>query len=112
MIFTKAAVLCFYYNLSKFVWFRRSVIVVWIISFMLFTALALVAAFQCHPIRFGHGFLHAKCINIVAYFEAGQALNIALDILIVLMPSALLWNLQLRPREKILVMAMFGVGGL
>jgi len=76
-------------------------------------AFTLVTVFQCHPINFvWRKDLKGKCIdyNSVAWTNAG--INIVQDIIIILLPMRELRPLQLSRKKKILMYAMFGVGGL
>ncbi|KAH8676388.1 hypothetical protein BX600DRAFT_508547 [Xylariales sp. PMI_506] len=70
--------------------------------------------FQCQPISYiwmqlnEHWQGHCNNINIQA--ESSVALNILLDIIIMILPLKHLWNLQLDIWKKMTVMAMFLLG--
>ncbi|KAM3417701.1 hypothetical protein BST61_g5935 [Cercospora zeina] len=73
-----------------------------------------ITAFQCTPVNFtwnqwdkehpGH------CNDINAQSWASAALNIALDLVVAILPMPMLWKMNLNIRKKILVMLMFSVG--
>ncbi|GIZ47643.1 hypothetical protein CKM354_001072800 [Cercospora kikuchii] len=74
----------------------------------------LITAFQCTPVNLAWDnwdkSLPGRCNNINAQSWASAAFNIALDLVVVVLPMPMLWRMNLNTRKKILVMLMFSVG--
>ena len=128
----KIAILCTYLKIftnKYFKWLVYGAIglnVAYAITFILITI------FQCNPVEnvsanswlgactlltlFVQAWLNwdqtrsGQCNNVNAQSWASAGLNIFLDIIVVILPMPMLWNMNLNPRKKFLVMLMFGVG--
>ncbi|PMD46691.1 hypothetical protein L207DRAFT_561974 [Hyaloscypha variabilis F] len=82
--------------------------VLWIVS-------QSVAILQCLPINANWDIFtvtHKKCINTLVYFYINAGVNILLDMWILVMPIKTLTQIKRPKRDKIILMAIFGVGGL
>jgi hypothetical protein len=114
---TKISILLFYLRIfSVYRWFRG----------LCWSLIGLVAAFylasvcssifQCHPVEFafnkksngGHG----TCIDLTAFWFANAAFNIGSDLIIIVIPSFAIKSLQLPTRSKVVLCAVFALGGL
>lgn len=112
---TKISILLFYLRifpqagLRKAIWFTIVLCVLYIITFVTATAL------QCIPIRFAwerwDGDHHGKCIDLNADAWCSAAVNIVLDLIVILLPMRELKKLAMSRRRKFGVMLMF-LGGL
>lgn len=116
-IFSKVAILAFYSRLfPNFIrWFRwslRSMIAFMFVHGLVFF---LLIVFQCWPIRsiWDKTITDAKCLPVSAVIGfTGAALSIVEDMIILLLPLPVVWNLQMSTRKKIGVIFMISVGSL
>lgn len=76
-------------------------------------ATSIAGIFQCVPVdkawktkKPGH------CYNLVDAWYSNAVFSIVTDILILCIPLHMVWALQVRRTEKLLLGAMFGLGGL
>ncbi|KAK4442750.1 hypothetical protein QBC34DRAFT_387016 [Podospora aff. communis PSN243] len=51
-----------------------------------------------------------KCMSKGGVTYSNAAINIATDIILIVVPAPLLWGLQIPKRQRIILMALFGVG--
>ncbi|KAF4960302.1 hypothetical protein FSARC_10499 [Fusarium sarcochroum] len=94
----------------RFVWTLRTIIVVTIITSVIFI---LVTANVCHPIttlwgETTYGDCNPKLNSIIGFFFS--AVSILTDWILAILPCILLWNIQMKPRVKLPVMFMLGLG--
>lgn len=74
---------------------------------------SLVFAFQCRPIQRPWKLSGpAKCINTRALGIASGVINIIVDVVILILPQYIVWNLQIRRGEKLALTGIFIVGAL
>ncbi|KAF9698966.1 hypothetical protein EKO04_002858 [Ascochyta lentis] len=112
---TKISILLFYLRIfpqvgvRKAIWFTVVLCVLYIITFVTATAL------QCIPIRIAwehwDGEHHGKCIDLNSDAWCSAAVNIVLDLIVILLPMRELKKLAMSRRRKFGVMLMF-LGGL
>ncbi|KAL1598395.1 hypothetical protein SLS59_006679 [Nothophoma quercina] len=114
-IFSKVAILALYSRLfPDFIkWFRWSVR--GMIAFMFIHGLVffLLVVFQCLPISsiWDKTITNAKCLPVSAVIGfTGAGLSIVEDIIILLLPLPVVWNLQMSTKKKIGVIFMISVG--
>jgi len=55
---------------------------------------------------------HGSCVDFNKIYIFSGAMNTATDLIILLLPTAILWNLQLPRRQKFGVLGIFMTGGL
>lgn len=75
-------------------------------------ALNCVAIFQCNPVK--KSWLPTTpgtCIDLKAAFIGNAIPNIITDVVILLLPVRQIWKLQMRPAQRISLIAMFLLGG-
>lgn len=84
----------------------------------------IVNIFQCTPIRYaylkaemdqekdaaGNIIKHGKCIDSLAFIMASCSLSIIMDLIIIPIPTAMVWNLQMRRKTKIAVVVIMSMG--
>ncbi|KAK5655645.1 hypothetical protein OQA88_5576 [Cercophora sp. LCS_1] len=69
--------------------------------------------FTCYPVEaywlalFG---VKGKCMNKTALTFSNAAVNIATDLILIVVPAPLLWRLQIPRKQRIILMCLFGVG--
>lgn len=82
-----------------------------------------VNIFQCSPVHYaflrpqmdrpdanGHVIKHGKCINSLAFIMASCGLSLFMDLIIIPIPTAMVWNLHMRRKTKIAVVAVMSMG--
>lgn len=73
-----------------------------------------VGVFQCSPISlawtFWTGETGGKCIDIVKLALAHAAINIGLDVWILILPLTQIWTMNLAPKKKFGIIFMFSLG--
>ncbi|KAK0628088.1 hypothetical protein DIS24_g10834 [Lasiodiplodia hormozganensis] len=110
----KVSILLFYLRIFPEKGFRRVVFVVIGLCVGYAIAFVLVSIFQCRPIKYAwlqwddeH---EGTCNNINAQGWSSAALNVILDLIVIILPMPQLWQLQLNKRKKFLLLLMFSVG--
>ncbi|KAF2767033.1 hypothetical protein EJ03DRAFT_276931, partial [Teratosphaeria nubilosa] len=108
------AICCTYLRIFPQHGFRKAVFVALGLNLGYVVAFMVVTMFQCTPVNAAwltwdkeHG---GTCRDINAQSWASAATNIVLDIFVVVLPMPVLWQLNLNPRKRLLVMLMFRVG--
>ncbi|CAK4032225.1 cfem domain-containing [Lecanosticta acicola] len=110
----KIAICCTYLRIFQTKGFRQLVFIAIGLNLAYTFVFLLITVFQCTPVNMA--WLHwdkehaGRCNNINAQSWASAALNIALDVFVVVLPMPMLWRMNLNLRKKLLVMMMFGVG--
>ncbi|KIW99736.1 uncharacterized protein Z518_11149 [Rhinocladiella mackenziei CBS 650.93] len=111
---TKFAVLAFYVRLFPQQYVQRGAYALMALCVLYPLAFESVTALQCTPVSYfwrkwrspGKGW----CINVNATVWAGAAINITLDIVILVMPLPAIKNLAMTKKQKLQILSMFGVG--
>ncbi|KAL4911776.1 hypothetical protein BDW62DRAFT_215530 [Aspergillus aurantiobrunneus] len=113
---TKISILCFYLRVFPRREFRIMIYIAIGLNVAYILVFDLITAFQCTPIRGAwHRWDDAEsysCRNINAQGWASAAVNIAFDLMVMLMPLRELYNLNMSWRKKAFVMCMFSLGSL
>lgn len=70
--------------------------------------------FECLPVYAAWDFTYvdAKCYTFVDFLYASTAISVATDLILCVIPIPLFWRLQLPLRQKLLISALFFLGGL
>ncbi|KAE8152129.1 hypothetical protein BDV25DRAFT_170775 [Aspergillus avenaceus] len=111
---TKISILFFYLRVFPKRSFRNAVYVVIGLNMCYLIAFVLISVFQCRPLQ--GAWLHwdgereYHCNNINAQGWSAAVFNMALDLVVMIMPLRELYNLQLSLRKKCFVMCMFSLG--
>lgn len=111
---TKLSVLCFYYRIFEIspgfttqLRFVGALVIAWWITF------EIVAIVQCIPVRANWDpAVDGVCIDTFAFFIGQAVPNIALDIIILVLPIKPLWKLHVRKPQKVLLLTVFILGYL
>ena len=70
-----------------------------------------IYAFDCNPVQSTwNDLIQTDCINIIRVTSAVGGLNIATDFIILVMPLPLISILQLQPKQKWGLLAVFATG--
>lgn len=73
----------------------------------------IAVVFQCVPInKTFHPELPGTCINTPHFFIGSAGLTILTDILVIIIPTWLLWDLRMKPRKKIATIFLLSLGFL
>jgi hypothetical protein len=87
-----------------------------IVSLIIFNTAMMVAIFladmlQCLPIEKAFdASIKGTCIDVVSFFVATAALTILTDVLVMIIPTWITWNLQLRLKKKLAVIFLLSMG--
>ncbi|KAL9043680.1 MAG: hypothetical protein Q9214_003137, partial [Letrouitia sp. 1 TL-2023] len=66
---------------------------------------------NCHPVdQMWNPAPDGYCKNITIEEEVNTSINLAIDVIIVLLPLPPVWKLQMRTSKKLAISALFGVG--
>jgi hypothetical protein len=108
----KASLLAFYYRMSQLRWLR--IISVFIGAIIVAYSLALIFAlvFACTPIKAAWDVTipASRCINRPAVYVLLAVLNIATDVMLLIIPIPMVWKLQMPLVQKIGVVIVFIIG--
>ncbi|KAJ5972410.1 uncharacterized protein N7479_002328 [Penicillium vulpinum] len=111
---TKISICCFYLRIFPDRTFRTATYVTIALNVCYWIAFILISVFQCRPLP---GAWHRwyeeekyKCNHINAQGWAAAALNMFLDILVMVLPLRQLYGLNLSVKRKSYVICMFGLG--
>ncbi len=65
----------------------------------------------CQPLsKFWDSTVPGKCINTYRYYLTGTALNILIDVAILVLPMPVIWSLKMPRRQQIWVSGIFALG--
>ncbi|CAG8148767.1 unnamed protein product [Penicillium olsonii] len=108
----KVSLLASYYRIGGFVALYRTVIVIAMavcgVAQIIYTFIICLA---CQPIaRQWDISVKGSCIDTVSFYYAIAGTNLAFDIAIFVLPLPVLWKLQLRQKEKIVLTGLFALG--
>ncbi|KAK5635812.1 hypothetical protein RRF57_011524 [Xylaria bambusicola] len=110
---TKVSIILFYFTLlpqRSYRIFLRLIMVVVILTGLTCT---IAGVFQCNPIASTwNPDIHGTCFNQPALFFANGGLNIAQDLVLYVLPTRILWGMNLPLKQRIALVGIFVVGGL
>lgn len=111
---SKISILFFYLRVFPAKEFRIIIFVVMGFAVAYTFAFGFATALQCWPVSYAwtqwDGFHEGHCNNIHIQGWVAAAINIALDIVVMVLPLKHLANLNMDLKKKLMVMAMFSVG--
>ncbi|KAK9424075.1 hypothetical protein SUNI508_13794 [Seiridium unicorne] len=95
-------------------WFRRAIKVMIVLTFAIEGGYVFIIAFQCLPVAslWDPSITDAKCLNANVAFTAGAVLNIASDIVLMVLPIPALWKLQTSVQKRLGVALMLAIASL
>ncbi len=110
----KLSILLFYARIFRTVGIYRAVF--WVVGLMLiawWVGVNGITIFPCHPVRkvLDPG-MPGHCINQETNFVATGTVNIVTDIILLLLPVPMLWNLHTGIRRRIYLVGLFTTGYL
>ncbi|KAI0388082.1 hypothetical protein F5Y04DRAFT_286980 [Hypomontagnella monticulosa] len=111
---TKVSILFFYLKVFPKRSFRLCCYALIIMNLVYAATYDFLLIFQCDPIpgawKFWDGEFEAKCISINVLAWSAAAINIALDVAVIVLPLPELFKLSLSLRKRLQIIAMFAVG--
>ncbi|KAJ2893927.1 hypothetical protein MKZ38_008077 [Zalerion maritima] len=111
---TKLSMLAMLYRLACASKSRMRFVVLGMMIFVTLSGILFVPIliFQCKPISdyWTLSFQEQDCINESAYVTSAGIINTVVDLIVVLLPIHTVLSLQLAPRQRIIVIALFGAG--
>ncbi|KAK6344400.1 hypothetical protein TWF696_008036 [Orbilia brochopaga] len=113
LLFIKLSILSFYLGISPQKWYRYAVNSV--LAFVVAWTVAVIFAyiFECpDPSRAWSPEFPQGCVNLSALYYSSASINIATDLVILLLPIPVLHRLQIDRRRKVALIAIFSVGGI
>ncbi|KAI9808067.1 MAG: hypothetical protein M1826_004364 [Phylliscum demangeonii] len=111
VMLVKISILLLYRALFTTRAFRTAVLVVAGYVMMLGVASTLVTLFKCKRVSDGWKIPGAgECIDDVSFFVSTSALNLVADVVILVLPMPVVWRLQILPRQKVALTAIFTLG--
>lgn len=109
---SKCSILLLYLRLFKIVgWFRWACwgILICVVIYCVSSMIATI--FQCSPVvKAFNKALPGTCIDLAKFWFANAGFSIATDIIILLLPMPLVYQLEVPRAQKIALMAVFAVG--
>ncbi|KAF2689409.1 hypothetical protein K458DRAFT_358151 [Lentithecium fluviatile CBS 122367] len=121
----RASIIMFLFRVKDQRWpIRMALHVVFWMNIGYTVSTSLVNIFQCTPIRYaylrplmdqevgsdGTVIKHGKCIKSLDFIMASCGLSIFMDLIIIPIPTAMVWNLQMRKKTKLAVVAVMSMG--
>ena len=111
----KISILLLYRRIFDTAAFKRKTLVVGVLCIIWFFIAICLEIFQCHPLSaaFDPEMLSTDhCIDFQTYYEGVTASNIAMDIIMLLLPVHMVWRLRLPIKQRIVLSSIFMLGGL
>lgn len=110
----KLSLLFFYLRITPQLWFLRTTkVLIWIVV-MYSVGITLSNLLACRPIQasWDPSITDKTCINTSALYIATAALNIATDIMMLVLPIPVVVPLQMSKRQKTEIVGIFTLGSL
>jgi hypothetical protein len=108
---TKTSILLLYLRLFPQRYFRIAAYTLLAIILAYMVATTCSSIWQCNPIaKAWNKSLEGSCISLTKNWYANAGFSIATDILIILLPQRVIWQLQMPLKQKVAIMGIFGLG--
>lgn len=113
-VLTKSSLLYLFYRIfgvsARFTWFLWSA---WTLVMIYFVAALSLAVGGCHPSSyFWDKSQQGTCIDEVNFFRWNGIVNMLLDVMVLVLPQPMVWRLNLRLRQKLILTSIFLLGTL
>ncbi|KAI1418915.1 hypothetical protein F5Y12DRAFT_789487 [Xylaria sp. FL1777] len=110
---TKVSIILFYFKLLPQQSYRAFLWVMMVIVILTGVTSTIAGIFQCSPIATAwNADIRGTCFNQPALFFANGGLNIAQDLILYVLPTRILWSMNLPLKQRIALIGVFVVGGL
>ncbi|KAL8847939.1 MAG: hypothetical protein Q9221_007004 [Calogaya cf. arnoldii] len=111
----KYSILAFYWRIFAIKSFRQILIWTTVLCTVYMVAIDLTIIFQCQPIHHSWdqvvGTSQGQCIDEYRFFVGSGSANVALNLLVFILPMPLLWRLRTTARQQIILTAIFTLAG-
>lgn len=110
----KNAALVFFLRLGRvFEGLRLFILSLLVLNNLMMFGIFFTVVFQCVPIKKTfYPELPGTCIDLPRFFIATAALTILTDILVLIIPTWLLWDLRMKPKKKLATIFLLSLGAL
>lgn len=86
----------------------------WVIVITYFAPFFFVPIFRCTPVSYAwngwRGDTVGHCLNYSVFTWSHNAVNIILDLIVIILPIPQVWKLQMDLKRKLNLVAMFSIG--
>ena len=113
----KSSILLFYARVfprgaTLYLW-RIFLYIILVVIVSVYLSATVVAVFQCIPISYTWDKrTPGRCLDLILLYYLGAANNIVTDLMILVLPMPVVWNLQMPRSKKYAVTGVFLMGGL
>jgi hypothetical protein len=87
-----------------------------VLTFILLSSsiITILTILSCQPVEFfwDRDIAGGSCLNITALAYANSGLAVLHDLIIIILPIFMLWNLQMSRKKKVFIGVMFALGGI
>ncbi|KAI5465388.1 hypothetical protein BGZ63DRAFT_450305 [Mariannaea sp. PMI_226] len=110
---TKCSILLLYLRIfGKIRWFKWLCRILLLIIFLYCVASVIVTIFQCTPVQRAYNrAIEGTCIDSGKFWYANAGFSITTDLVILVMPMALVYQLQIQRAQKVALVIVFALGG-
>ncbi|KAK1966466.1 CFEM domain-containing protein [Colletotrichum sublineola] len=112
--FIKASILFLYLRIFPDEKFRKILWYTQLFNLLLWISCTAASLAACEPLNFfwngWMGEMKGKCYDLNAFAMCHGAINVALDVWMLILPVSQIYNLRMKRKEKAGIMLMFGVG--
>ncbi|KAI0429253.1 hypothetical protein F5Y09DRAFT_310864 [Xylaria sp. FL1042] len=110
---TKVSIILFYFRLLPQQSYRAFLWTMMVVVILTGASSTIAGIFQCSPIA--HAWnpnIPGTCFNQFALFFANGGLNIAQDLILYILPTRILWSMNLPLKQRVALIGVFVIGGL
>ena len=87
-----------------------------VLTFILLSSsiITILTIFSCQPVQYfwDRDIAGGSCLDITALAYANSGLAVLHDLIIIILPIFMLWNLQMSRKKKVFIGVMFALGGI
>ncbi|KAI1359773.1 hypothetical protein F5Y08DRAFT_318871 [Xylaria arbuscula] len=110
---TKVSIILFYFHLLPQRSYRVFLWIMLVIVILTGLTCTIAGIFQCDPVaRAWNAAVDGTCFDQPALFFANGGLNIAEDLVLYILPTRVLWDMNLPLKQRIALVGIFVAGGL
>ncbi|CEJ94464.1 hypothetical protein VHEMI09991 [[Torrubiella] hemipterigena] len=112
--FCKLSLLTIYLQLSPQKWFRVTTWISIVIVILYTTIITAIMFFHCSPIRKAFDFKLAEgsCMDAGVLYMATAVSNIITDVILFILPTPMVWRLEMSKAQRIGAIVIFGIGSM
>ncbi|OJJ45265.1 hypothetical protein ASPZODRAFT_17485 [Penicilliopsis zonata CBS 506.65] len=112
LMFVKSSIILFYLHIFRGPRFSVACYVLLAFTVCWMLAAFLGNTFQCTPVRYFYDkSIVGSCMNPRPFFQAIGSISVVEDVAILCLPMPILWQLQIEPRKKAILIFIFSLGG-